>query len=29
MFLKQEKSDIDDFERRKKLGCKGKISLFK
>ena len=25
MFLKQEKSEIDDFERKKKIGSKGKI----
>ena len=25
MFLKQERPEIDDFERRKKFGCNGKI----
>ena len=25
MFLKQERNDMDDFERRKKIGCKSKI----
>ena len=29
MFLKQEKPQMDDFERRKNIGSKGKISIFK
>ena len=28
MFLKQEKPEMDDFERRKKFGSKGRISTF-
>ena len=27
MFWKQERSEMEDFERKKKLGFKGKISL--
>ena len=26
MFWKQERSEMEDFERKKKLGFKGKIS---
>ena len=29
MFLKQEKPEMNDFERKKKFGSKGKISLRK
>ena len=25
MFLKQERPEMDDFERKKKIGCKEKI----
>ena len=28
MFLKQEKQEMDDFERKKKYDSKGKMSIF-
>ena len=29
MFLKQERSEMDDFERKRKLGSKGKMLTLK